>query len=179
MTRPLPVLFFLALFSLAAPRIIRAEAGAMRAPFGLEWGHSRNRIEQLLAGAKATIVERRVLNGRDMWLVEGLVQPHLRRTVFYFQGGGLVEVELQYQDPKWTAADYSRFLGEMRAKVESRFGQGELIARSKTPVAEVVQTLVGYRWNQRGTEMEVIYFGAENGSQVYRTVSLHYKATGR
>jgi len=148
----------------------------MRPPFGLEWGESQERMHNLITGAKAKVVERRVLDGRNMWVVEGLVQTNLRRTIFYFRDGGLVEVELQYQNQNWIDSDYNRFLGELRGKIESRFGDGKLITRSKTPVGDVTQTLVGYRWARGETQMEVIYFAAENPSQVYRTVSLHYKA---
>ena len=151
-------------------------AEEMRPPFGLDWGESQQRMQSLLTGAKAKIVERRVLEGRDMWIVEGLVQANLKRTVFYFHNGGLVEVELRYQNPDWIDTEYNSFLSQLRSKIESRFGQGKLIARSKTPVGDVTQTLVGYRWNKGSTQMEIIYFAAENPSQVYRTVSLHYKA---
>ncbi len=151
-------------------------AEEMRPPFGLDWGESQQRMQSLLTGAKAKIVERRVLEGRDMWIVEGLVQTNLKQTVFYFRNGGLVEVELRYQNSNWVDTEYNAFLSQLRGKVESRFGQGKLIARSKAPVGDVTQTLVGYRWSKGETQMEIIYFAAENPSQVYRTVSLHYKA---
>ena len=172
MSRPLLVLVLIALFLPFAP----ANAEEMRPPFGLNWGESQPRMQTLLTGAKAKIVERRVLEGRDMWVVEGLVQTNLKRTVFYFRNGGLVEVELRYQNSDWVDTEYNTFLAQLRSKIESRFGQGKLIARSKTPVNDVTQTLVGYRWEKVSTIMEIIYFAAENPSQVYRTVSLHYKA---
>ncbi len=156
------------------PRGARAED--IRPPFGLEWGEQEERLQQRLAGAKAKIVEKRVVGGRDMWTVEGLIQTNLRRTVFYFRNSGLVEVELQYQNPDWIDSDYNSFLGQLRLKVEARYGQGKLVARSKSPEGNVVQTLVGYEWNQNNSAIQVIYFCAESPSQVYRTVSLHYKS---
>lgn len=144
-------------------------------PFNLQWGEAEEHLARLLAGAKATIVEKRVLEGRDMWTVEGLVQTNLKRTVFYFRNGGLVEVELQYQNADWIDSDYNSFVSQLRMKIEKRFGDGKIIARSKTPHGDVTQTLVGYQWNKNGCAIEVIYFCAESPSQVYRTVSLHYK----
>jgi hypothetical protein len=164
------------LLSLFLLPLIPANAEAMRPPFGLEWGESEQRMEALLTGAKAKIVQRRVHEGRDMWIVEGLVQANLKQTVFYFHNGGLVEVELRYQNPGWVDTEYSAFLTQLRTKIESRFGQGKLITRSKTPIGDVTQTLVGYRWVKASTQMEIIYFAAEKPSEVYRTVSLHYKA---
>ena len=79
MSRPLLVVILMALFFPFASM----NAEEMRPPFGLDWGESQQRMQNLLTGAKAKIVERRVLDGRDMWIVEGLVQANLKRTVFY------------------------------------------------------------------------------------------------
>lgn len=172
MTRSLLVLLLL----LGCLPFRTAKAEDIAPPFGLDWGESEPRMERLLTGAKATIVEKRIFNKRDMWTVEGLVQANLKRTIFYFQNGGLAEVELQYQNPDWIDNDYNNFLAQLRMKIEKRFGDGKLIARSKSPVGDVTQTLVGYQWTKGSTQIEIIYFSAENPSQVYRTVSLHYKA---
>ena len=172
MFRFLPI-FLLLIGFFAMPRGARSQD--IQPPFGLEWGEQEERLQQRLAGAKAKIVERRVVGGRDMWTVEGLIQTNLRRTVFYFRNTGLVEVELQYQNADWIDSDYNSFLGQLRLKVEARYGPGKLIARSKSPEGDVTQTLVGYEWNRNNTAIQVIYFCAESPSQVYRTVSLHYK----
>lgn len=172
--RRFPQILLCLLFCLCGS--IAAYAVDIDPPFGLQWQQAQGRVEKLLQGAKAKIVERRVLDGRDMLTVEGLVQTNLKRTVFYFKNGGLVEVELQYQNAEWVDTDYNSYLGQLRLKVEARYGQGALIARGKTQKGDVVQTLVGYQWTKTSGSIEVIYFAAESPSQVYRTVSLHYKA---
>jgi len=173
-----PLLVLLLLFGpLAAirPSFAAPARAGIAPPFG-RWGEEESQLESRIIGAKAKIVEKRVLNGRDRWEVEGLIQPNLKRTIFYFRGGGLVEVELQYQSPQWIDSDYNSFLGELRIKIEQRLGDGKLIARSKTPVGNVTQTLVGYEWSRDDSAIELVYFAAESPSQVYRTVSLHYKS---
>jgi hypothetical protein len=87
-----------------------------------------------------------------------------------------VEVELQYSNPNWVDTDYNSFLGQLRLKVENRYGSGKLIARSRKQTEEITQTLVGYQWTKNSAAIEIIYFSAESPSQSYRTVSLHYKA---
>jgi len=156
-----------------ALRLARAEEIAP--PLGVEWGEQKEHIERRLQSAKAKVVERRVVNGRDAWTVEGLAQANLRRTLFYFRGGGLVEVEFQYQNDKWAEASYNELLGDLRQRIEKHFGDGKLIARSKTPGAEVTQTLVGYEWNKNNAAIQLIYFAAESAANAYRTLSLHYK----
>ena len=161
------------LLVLAAPR--RSGAEEIKPPFNLRWGETAERLERLLTGAKAKIVTRRNVEGREAWDVEGLLQAGLKRTVFYFVGGELVEVELQYQKDDWDEAKYDGFMGDVRRRLEQRYGQGQLISRKKEPEGEVMQTLVGWKWNQNNTAIELIYFAAQSPSQVFRTLSVHYK----
>ena len=172
---------FTALASLALAGLLvfaparNARADDIKPPFGLQWGESEERLAKLLAGAKATVVEKHEIEGREAWTVEGLVQQNLRRTVFYFKIGQLVEVELQYQSADWDTAKYDDFMSQVRRRIEQKYGAGQLIARSKRPEGEVTQTIVGYKWTQGKTALELIYYAAENADLIYRTVSLHYK----
>jgi len=170
--------FLLALLlalALATPESLSA-AESIVPPFGLEWGVTKERLANLLQGANAKIVEKRVVGGRDAWEVEGLIQSNLHRTVFFFRGDGLVEVELQYQNNSWLDAEYNSFMGQLRVSLENKFGPGKLSARSKTTQGDVVETLTGYEWVQPENAVQLIYFSAESPSQVFRMVSLHYKA---
>ena len=155
-----------------------ASAEEIQPPFALRWGETAERLERLLRGAKATIMERRVVDGREAWDVEGLIQTGLKRTVFYFQKGELVEVELQYQKDDWTDLQYDGFLGDVRKRLEQKYGEGQLVANrtEKQPETNITQKLVGYKWNQNNTAIELIYFCAQSPSQVYRALSVHYKA---
>ena len=173
MTRALSI-WLLAFLVLLAPGR-RACAEEIKPPFNLRWGDTADRLERLLKGAKATIIARRTVEGREAWDVEGLVQAGLKRTVFYFMGGELVEVELQYQKDDWDEAKYDGFMGDIRRRLEQRYGQGQLVTRKKEPNGDVMQTLVGWKWNQNNTAIELVYFSAQSPSQVFRTLSVHYK----
>ena len=171
--------FLLALLltlALATPELLRAAESAIEPPFGLSWGIPKERLAGLLQGAKARIVEKRVAGGRDAWEVDGLIQNNLHRTLFFFRNGGLVEVELQYQNGSWLDSEYNSFMGQLRASLENKFGPGKLIARSKSTQGEVVESLTGYEWVQPENAIQLIYFSAESPSQIFRMVSLHYKA---
>ena len=173
----------LRVLALSLVPVLRASAIAqapeeIKPPFGLIWGESADRLERLLAGAKATVVDRRpVEGGREAWDVEGLVQAGLKRTVFYFRNRELVEVELQYQKDEWDQSKYDEYMGTVRRSIEKRYGQGQLIARKTEPQGDVMQTVVGWKWNQNNTALELFYFSAENpaAAQVFRTLSVHYK----
>ncbi|HWL52996.1 MAG TPA: hypothetical protein VNQ90_11210 [Chthoniobacteraceae bacterium] len=167
------LLFWLALLITSLP----VRAVDIDPPFGLDWGETRERMEHLITNAKGKIVERREVNSRVVWTVEGLVQTHLKRTLFHFRNGGLEEVELQYQNDQWSDTEYNTFLAQLRGRIEKRFGPGKLIARSKEPVdGDVTQTLVSYQWAKGQSAIELIYFSAVKSPDVYRTVSLHYRA---
>jgi len=170
------VLLLLALL-LASTATLRADE--INPPFGLRWGETAQRLERLLVGAKATITDRRFIDGKEAWEVEGLLQTGLKRTVFYFHRGELVEVELQYQQEGWDDNRYTALMGDVRKRLEQKYGEGQLIARrsEKAPDSDVMEKLIGYKWNQNNTAIELVYFAAaaSNGVQSYRTLSVHYK----
>jgi len=167
--------WLLLLFLFAGLLASSSLADVIPPPFGLTWGQSDERIAKLLEGAKAKIVDKHMVAERDAWTVEGLLQPGLKRTIFYFKTGALVEVELQYQSPDWDLPKYDDFMNAVRKRIEQKYGPGQLIAKTRAPEGDVVQTIIGYKWNQDDTAIELFYYSAENGTQSYRTVSVHYK----
>lgn len=160
----------------AAPHARAIPTEEIKPPFGLSWGETQERLDALLKGAKANIVERRTQeDGRMAWSVEGLVSANLKRTMFYFKNDQLVEVELQYQNPEWDSSKYDDFMASVRRQLEQKYGAGQLVARSKAPEGEVMQTLVGYEWNRNNVVIKLVYFCAEKGADIYRAVSVHYR----
>ncbi len=152
-------------------------ATAIEPPFKLTWGETPIRLERLLTGAGAKIVERHPVNdGTEAWEVEGIVQEGLKRTVFYFRSSSLVGVELQYRNEAWSQEKYDEFMGRWRRTLEQRYGQGQLIARKTEPLDDVTQTVVGYKWNQNNTVLELVFYSAVTAQQNFKTLSVHYKA---
>ena len=145
-------------------------------PFGFKWNDSMTKLETTLTGAKAKIVSREKKEKRDVWTVEGLVQPGLRRTLFMFRDGFLVEVELQYEYPDWTIERFNERMGEIRRYFDAKFGTGKLVSRSRDTDSDVIQTLVGYQWIVGGTMLELFYFSAQRDKDVFRSISVTYKA---
>jgi hypothetical protein len=145
-------------------------------PFGFKWNDSMTKLETVLAGAKAKIISRDKKEKRDVWTVEGLVQPGLRRTLFIFRDGFLVEVELQYEYPDWTIERYNDRMGEIRRYFDAKFGTGKLVSRSRDLDSDVVQTLVGYQWIVGGTMLELFYFSAQRDQLLFRSITVSYKA---
>lgn len=145
-------------------------------PFGFRWNDSAARVEQILVVAKAKIVTREKKEKRDIWTVEGLVQPGLKRTLFEFKEGFLVEVELQYEYDQWTIEHYNNRMGDIRRYFDGKFGTGKLVSRTRDTDSDVVQTLVGYQWIVGGTMLELFYFSAQREALVYRTITVKYKA---
>jgi hypothetical protein len=145
-------------------------------PFGFKWNDSMTKLETTLNGAKAKIISREKKEKRDVWTVEGLVQPGLRRTLFMFRDGFLVEVELQYEYPDWTIERFNERMGEIRRYFDAKFGTGKLVSRSRDTDSDVIQTLVGYQWIVGGTMLELFYFSAQRDKDVFRSISVTYKA---
>jgi hypothetical protein len=145
-------------------------------PFGFHWNDSMTKLEQVLVGAKAKIVSRDRKDKRETWTVEGLVQPGLKRTLFTYRDGFLVEVELQYEYPDWTIERYNERMGEIRRYFDAKFGTGKLVSRSRDTDSDVIQTLVGYQWIVGGTMLELFYFSAQRDKDLFRSITVSYKA---
>jgi len=146
-------------------------------PFGFHWGESEKAIETTVSKAQAHIISRDEVRGRDAWTVEGLIQPGLKRTIIYFgTEKTLVEVELQYERPDWDLVAYEDFLNSARQKLEAKYGPATVLARDKKPLGDVMETVVGYQWQQPGSSIQLFFYSAERNSDVYRSVSLHYRA---
>jgi hypothetical protein len=145
-------------------------------PFGFRWNDPMSRVEAVLEGAKARIVSHEKKEGREVWTVEGLVHPGLKRTLFTFKGGALFGVELQYEYPDWSIERYNQRMGEIRKYFDEKYGTGKLVSRARDTDSDVVQTLVGYQWMVGATMLELFYFSAQHDALVYRTITVDYKA---
>ncbi len=144
-------------------------------PFGFKWNDLTGRVEALLKGAKAKIVTREKKQHNEVWTVEGLVQPGLKRTLFTFREGFLVEIELQYEYEDWTIERYNERMGEIRRYFDAKFGVGKLVSRSRDTDTDVIQTLVGYQWTVGSTMLELFYFSAQRDALLFRTITVDYK----
>jgi hypothetical protein len=145
-------------------------------PFGFRWNDSMARVEAVLHGAKAKITSREKKENREVWTVEGLIHPGLKRTVFTFKERALVAVELQYEYPDWSIERYNQRMGEIRKYFDEKYGTGKLVSRSRDHDTDVIQTLVGYQWMVGATMLELFYFSAQHDNLLYRTISVDYKA---
>src|ERR1700745_2686281 len=113
-------LIFLFFFSPQPPKA----ADELVPPFGFRWNDSMARVEAVLHGAKAKLVSRDKKENREIWTVEGLIHPGLKRTVFTFKERALMAVELQYEYPDWSIERYNQRMGEIRKYFDEKYGTG-------------------------------------------------------
>jgi hypothetical protein len=168
------LLFGLIAFFLSAPCAFPVDE--LVPPFGFRWTDSMARVEDVLHRTKAKITSREKKQNREVWTVEGLVHPGLKRTVFTFKQRALVAIELQYEYPDWTIEHYNQRMGEIRKYFDEKYGTGKLVSRSRDNDTDVIQTLVGYQWMVGATMLELFYFSAQHDKLVYRTITVDYKA---
>src|ERR1700694_4268111 len=145
-------------------------------PFGFGWNDSTQRVENVLNGAKARITLREKKENSEVWTVEGLVHPGLRRTLFTFKHSSLFGVELQYEYQDRTIEWYNQRMGDIRRYFDAKFGTGKLVSRSRDTDSDVIQTLVGYQWMVGTTMLELFYFSAQRDPMVFRSITVTYKA---
>jgi hypothetical protein len=165
------------LLSLPALLLLGATAAAVqeiKAPFGMQWGETPGRIKDVVANAKAKIVEERPSGQRHVIVVEGIVQEGLQRTLFYFSEGGLSEVELQYDREGWDEARVAAWVNTIKRQADKKYGAGRLYADERGEVDGVKHTLRGWLWLQNFVSLRLVHYTAQKGDEKMRRVSLHY-----
>ena len=167
----------LVVFVLFAKSVAAQES--LTPPFGFRWNDSMPRVEAVLKGAKATIVKREKIENREVWTVEGLIHPGLKRTKFTFKGGALFGVELEYEYPDWSIERYNERMGDIRRYFDAKYGTGKLVSRAHDADSDpdVIVTLVGYQWTIGETMLELFYFSAQHDPFApVRVISVDYKS---
>jgi hypothetical protein len=158
----------------------------IKVPYALAWGDSVDKVREMLNAVKAreTALSQRS-PGRFVLEAEGLAvgDQLLKKSLFTFRDGSLVEVELQYGDPSWDGEKTLDFFDRTRRRIGERYGTGSLIVNKvrerpsgeKVP-QDVTYTLIIYQWTQPTAALELDYYGVEGVEQALCLVSLHYKA---
>ncbi len=143
-------------------------------PFGLEWGMTGTRISEMLKASTARIKDRKLREEVEVWTITGLQRAGLKHALFSLRENELVEVELQYEYPDWDGEKYKSFFEQVRGNVEQRHGKGTITVNTSSPNADVIQTVLGYQWNQPETSVRLFFYGAVRDEDTYHSVSLHY-----
>jgi hypothetical protein len=148
----------------------------IKAPFGKQWGESPERIRTVVTNAKAKVVEERTSGSREVMVVEGIVQEGLKRTLFYFEQGGLSEVELQYDREGWDDTRVNSWVSTIKTQADRKYGAGRLYADERGDADGVQHTLRGWLWLQNFVSLRLVHYTAQKGEDKMRRVSLHYCA---
>jgi hypothetical protein len=146
-------------------------------PFGLRWGETKEEVALRMQQAGARIVERSKVDDRDAWTIEGIDQPALRQTIAYFdEGKTLVEVELQYGDSQWNIDAYKAFVANVAGRLQSYYGDPEVLERDRRPNDKGVETIAGYQWQTDTQGVLLFFYSLEQGKNTYMSVSIHYRS---
>ena len=167
-------------------RAQQTSSQGIKVPYALAWGDSIDKVREMLNAVKAreTALSQKS-PGKFVLEAEGLGvgDQLLKKSLFTFRDGSLVEVELQYGDPSWDGEKTLDFFDRTRRRIGERYGTGSLIVNKirehpsgeKVP-QDVTYTLIIYQWTQPTASLELDYYGVEGVEQALRLVSLHYKA---
>jgi len=167
------ILFLATTILAVAPSAAQQE---IKAPFGMQWGESAERIKEVVTKAKAKITEEKKSGQRDVIIVEGIVQEGLKRTLFYFTAGGLSEVELQYDREGWDEPQVASWVTTIKQQADRKYGPGRLYADDRGEKDGMQHTLRAWIWVQNFVSMRLVHYTAQKGEEKMRRVSLHYCA---
>lgn len=148
----------------------------IKAPFGMQWGESLERIREVIEKAKAKVVEDKKAGDREVLVVEGIVQDGLKRTLFYFSEGGLSEVELQYDRVGWDESRVASWVSTIKRQADKKYGSGRLFAEDSGDKDGLQHALRGWIWVQNFVSLRLVHYTAQRDDERMRRVSLHYCA---
>lgn len=157
----------------------------IKVPYALSWGDSPDKVHGMISAVKAreTACSEKA-PGKIVIEAEGLglADPLLKKSLFTFRDGSLVEVELQYADPAWDGDKAVDFFDRTRRRIDERYGAGTLLVNKvkETPADTTVPrdasyTLIIYSWVQPLAALELNFYSMEEKERAFRLVSLRYK----
>jgi len=183
--------FFLIALSLivqpgqAQGQTLAPAAQGIKVPYALSWGDTADKVREMLHAVKARETVFSVkMPGRAVLEAEGLGvgDTLLRKSLFTFKEGSLVEVELQYGDPSWDSEKTLDFFDRTRRRIDERYVPGTLLVNKvkERPTGDniprnISYTLIIYQWIQPAVALELNFYSVEDEEKSYRLVSLHYK----
>jgi tetratricopeptide (TPR) repeat protein len=129
--------------------------GEIDPPFGFHWSDSMAHVEALLAYSSAEVVLRLATGDSETWVVEGLIEPGLKRALFVFDKNVLNEVELEYQDDSWPVERYRAHLEELRKVFDSKYGDKHSKPLVTNGNASGDENRVGYGWRSSNSSMQL------------------------
>jgi hypothetical protein len=157
----------------------------IKIPYALSWGDSAEKIRGMIAAVKAreTACSEK---GPGTVVIEaeglGVGDPLLKKSLFTFREGSLVEVELQYGNDSWDGDKAVDFFDRTRRRIDERYGAGTLMVNKVKEVPpeegipkDLTYTMIIYRWTQAMVALELNFYSMEGNERAYRIVSLHYK----
>jgi len=158
---------------LVAPPMAMAQQ-QIKAPFGMQWGETLDRITEVVSKAKAKIAGVNTVGNREALAVDGIVQEGLKRTIFYFSEGGLNEVELQYDREDWDEPRVASWVTTIKQQADRKYGPGRLFADERGEKDGIQHTLRGWIWVQGFVSLRLVHYTAQKGQKRMRRISLHY-----
>jgi hypothetical protein len=186
MNAPRTILVVLALLATEMATVAQQPAlKEIKIPYSLSWGDNIDKVREMINAVKAHEISRvEKPGGKVVMEAEGLNISDLllKKSLFTFKDGSLVEVELQYDDPAWDAEKTVDFFDRTRRRIDERYGLGTLLVNrvkehpeSGGMPKETTYTLIIYQWCQPTVSLELNYYSFEELEKHLRIVSLHYK----
>jgi hypothetical protein len=155
-------------------------AQQIKVPLGCSWGDDLEKLNQLIRTGGLTLLHTETvpLNQKKVVTVTGVIGTALQKNLFTFQQEQLIEIEYRYGDKKWDAKKYGEFFDNFREMFERKYGPAMLLINTTIPPASphhISSSIIGYRWAQSPSVLDLYYYSAEQKNRHYYLVSVHYK----
>jgi hypothetical protein len=144
----------------------------LKAPFGIKWGETPERIKSVVAKADAKVVADGGYAHQRIIAVEGIEGNGLQRTVFRFVNNSLCEVALVYGEGAWTDSGY-QMMERCVSDASDKYGEGYRFKNTDTEAAGIRKRVEGWAWVQEAGSLRMVHSShqaeGEDSSQVVLT----------
>lgn len=126
----------------------------IRAPFGMQWGETPERVKAVVQRAGAKVVAEGRQDHERVVVVDGIQNPALRRTTFRFVDDALREVSLLHGASTWSSG--SQMLEKWIGEANESHGEGYRFKNIDAEAAGIRKRVEGWAWVQDTGSLRIV-----------------------
>lgn len=148
----------------------------IKAPFGLQWGTSVERVKAFINRAGARVANEGMQGFQRVMVVDGIEGRGLEHATFRFVNDSLREVSIMFGQAAWNDSA-SNLLKEWVADADEKYGQGYRHMNFDKESAGTRWRMEGWAWIQDASSLRIRLVSRQAGNQNTSNVFVTYSST--
>lgn len=149
---------------------------AIKPPFGMKWGETRERVRQFITQTGARVVSEGTLDYQRMLVAEGIEARGLESATFSFVNDSLREVSLMFGKGAWNQSPSNAFQ-KWVAEANDRYGLGYRVATYDTESAGIKWHAERWAWVQDTSAFWISFVSTKVDDKDFPSIFVSYGST--